>query len=1144
MLSSALAFSLGMTGPVLAANTSLTVSDEVFGNNANSRSVAAALDDAWIAGLIAGSTRPNLFAGGSGNSGSAIFTDAEGADFQVDWQLGHIDASGPGLPTSTTFVSATSGSSTYGTSNTIQSGAPNPFNGETRLSTGNSGSGLNGIRFDFTNSPTNILEFGLFIGDLEARANNGTDARVILFDELGGVIGDHPLRYTGAVGGSGTSYTSIEPAGSPSGTPNNDPGDWGDRTTAFISIESDTPIGYAIVHVGDDDHTTNNNGVQEQLGLAGFQIPTTFVAPTPFPCNGKLYQVANSPSILKSLNFTASGSGYNASFTDIAQFTTQINAGWGYNEQDDLLYGVRNGTRELWRIDFAGKFRFITTLDTSFASGSNAGDILPDGTMVYKRSNTRWQIADISSPYAPVNLGEITLSTAVNVVDFSYSPTDQKIYGVDRTTGRLFWVDVSGGAGNATVNFFGPSTYTGSYGAMWFDEEGRLYLYDNGTNEISVVNVGVDGNGTGNSVVLAVSSNDEGGINDGAYCRGPAPVPLGALSGTIYEDLDGSDIRETGEPGIGAGIAVSLYYDNGTPLDDSDDRFIGTTDTQADGTYLFEGLVTIETYRVEVDATDPDLPPGSTVGTTNPLTNIVVDPNATTTGQDFGFDPGIADLSLTKTANVTTAEAGDTVVWTLSITNDGTGAPTGVTVLDLIPDGFDYVSDDAVATGDTYDPGSGIWFVGEILVGATEVLEITTLARATGDGTNYAEIIASSLEDPDSDFEVGRLVDDLDDGLPDDDEASFAVALGPSGAVLSGILFDDNGAGGAVAHDAQLGGTETGAPLGSVVLFDGAGVEIATLDVAADGTWSHTLPSDFIGAVRIVMTAQEDWRPISEQTAGLPALTNADPHDGTFTFEPIAGVSYDALNIGLVAIPTLEADRIAAISAGAVVELAHRYEATSAGTVTFALTDIVSVPDNSFTTTMFSDAACDGTPDAPLVAPLVVTAGQSVCIVARTQASGGIGAGSQVSYGLTAMTALDDTTVALMTRNDDRLDVSGGEDTLVLQKLVRNVTANTPEATSNTGGVGDVLEYRIVLSNPGTAPTNDVTVNDATPAWTALSTPVTLTTAIAPGIVCTLAVPDAGNNITGYAGPLEWSCPGAFPAGANGSLSFQVSITP
>ena len=258
-----------------AANTTLTVSDEIFANNATGRAKADALDDAWGASFPTGSHRPDLFVGGAGFSGSKTFTDPTGASYQVDWQVGRINQVGPGLPTSTTFIVATGGSVTYGPSTKIQSNSPNPYSTDTRLSTSVSGTGLKAVKLDFTNSTTDVFEFGIYVGDLESRPNNGTVGRVILFDTGGTVIGDHPIVFTGTIQTAGADilYTVTEPVGTPTGPANNDNGDWGNATTSFLSISSDTAIGSVIIHVGDDDHTTNNTGSTEQLGLVGFQIP-------------------------------------------------------------------------------------------------------------------------------------------------------------------------------------------------------------------------------------------------------------------------------------------------------------------------------------------------------------------------------------------------------------------------------------------------------------------------------------------------------------------------------------------------------------------------------------------------------------------------------------------------------------------------------------------------------------------------------------------------------------------------------------------------------------------------------------------------------------------------------------------------------
>nr|WP_281429848.1 DUF11 domain-containing protein [Sulfitobacter faviae] len=223
------------------------------------------------------------------------------------------------------------------------------------------------------------------------------------------------------------------------------------------------------------------------------------------------------------------------------------------------------------------------------------------------------------------------------------------------------------------------------------------------------------------------------------------------------------------------------------------------------------------TYRVALDEADPDLPSGLTIGTSNPLLGVPVSGNSVTSDQDFGFDPAGSDLELSKiaaatgtTTPITNVSEGDTIDWIITITNVSGGSPSGVKVIDQIPSGFAYVSDDAPATGDTYDPDTGLWFVDELLSGESETLTITTTVLGSGDFTNQAEIIYSSLPDPDSDPSTGPLTDDLFDQLPDDDEASYSVTLVTGERILTGRVFIDNGADGGTAHDALRNGSEGG----------------------------------------------------------------------------------------------------------------------------------------------------------------------------------------------------------------------------------------------------------------------------------------------------------------------------------------------
>ena len=81
-----------------------------------------------------------------------------------------------------------------------------------------------------------------------------------------------------------------------------------------------------------------------------------------------------------------------------------------------------------------------------------------------------------------------------------------------------------------------------------------------------------------------------------------------------------------------------------------------------------------------------------------------------------------ADLEVTKTANVSSAKSGDTVIYTVKIKNNGPDTATGVEVSDHLPTGVTYASHNA-GQG-IYTSGTGLWMVGTLANGATATLTI------------------------------------------------------------------------------------------------------------------------------------------------------------------------------------------------------------------------------------------------------------------------------------------------------------------------------------------------------------------------------------------------------------------------------------
>ncbi len=110
-----------------------------------------------------------------------------------------------------------------------------------------------------------------------------------------------------------------------------------------------------------------------------------------------------------------------------------------------------------------------------------------------------------------------------------------------------------------------------------------------------------------------------------------------------------------------------------------------------------------------------------------------------------------ADLSLSKSVDQATPSSGAGVTYTLEVSNSGssTDSASSIRVLDLLPMGVAYTSHSGAGT---YDPGTGIWQVGTLAPGGSATLTISATVTASSGAsiTNSAEIVQSSMSDPDS----------------------------------------------------------------------------------------------------------------------------------------------------------------------------------------------------------------------------------------------------------------------------------------------------------------------------------------------------------------------------------------------------------
>ncbi len=137
----------------------------------------------------------------------------------------------------------------------------------------------------------------------------------------------------------------------------------------------------------------------------------------------------------------------------------------------------------------------------------------------------------------------------------------------------------------------------------------------------------------------------------------------------------------------------------------------------------------------------------------NPRTNTATitssdqfDPNTADNTASVVTVPQQADLALTKTTSDPTPNVGDTVTFTVTLSDNGPDAATNAEVTDLLPAGLSFVSD--TPSQGTYDSTTGLWTVGTVVVGSPQTLMIVATVTSANPQTNTATITHADQFDP------------------------------------------------------------------------------------------------------------------------------------------------------------------------------------------------------------------------------------------------------------------------------------------------------------------------------------------------------------------------------------------------------------
>src|SRR5262249_34073126 len=108
--------------------------------------------------------------------------------------------------------------------------------------------------------------------------------------------------------------------------------------------------------------------------------------------------------------------------------------------------------------------------------------------------------------------------------------------------------------------------------------------------------------------------------------------------------------------------------------------------------------------------------------------------------------PQRADLAVGKSVSNPTPNVGDTITYTITVTNNGPDPATGVTLQDVLSSRVVFRSAQR-AQGD-YNPSTGIWEVGALAVGETQTLTITPPVTSPNPQPNTTIISPADQFDP------------------------------------------------------------------------------------------------------------------------------------------------------------------------------------------------------------------------------------------------------------------------------------------------------------------------------------------------------------------------------------------------------------
>lgn len=343
------------------------------------------------------------------------------------------------------------------------------------------------------------------------------------------------------------------------------------------------------------------------------------------------------------------------------------------------------------------------------------GDLLTYSFAVTNTSNLPLSNVVVTDPVLGGSIGTIPVLAVGETVTLTF---DYEITFDDFTAGVI---ENTATATGTLTNLAGDPIIDGNTGAPITATD----ISDTGTNpDLSVV---PDPEGT---ETPDADNNINNNTTDDPTVTQIPTIPSGAaVSGVFFLDNNQNDAFDVGIDQLTAGIIVNLINGDG--------QIVGTALTDANGFYEISGFPVGANFSISfIDPANGNV--------LDSITGLSFGPNTVLDNQDgLTFAAGASNLVMTKTTTRDTVILGESVPYTITLSNTGSAPVPAVDVVDTLPVGLGFIQGTATVNGAPVIPtqqGRTITFPG-VFVPAGGSVDITLFATVLpnapfGDLTN------------------------------------------------------------------------------------------------------------------------------------------------------------------------------------------------------------------------------------------------------------------------------------------------------------------------------------------------------------------------------------------------------------------------